>query len=252
MREIHVPTPRPRLCNEAPRKRNPEAQLAGRRLEAVIFDLDGTLVDTAPDLWACVNAMLARLERPPMPLEAVRPIAGDGVGALLKAGLEASGGIPDGLDCEAARQWMIEHYSAAPARFSPPFPGAVQCLQVLSERQLRLGLCTNKPARPTQELLRTLELDRFFDVVIGGDVLPVKKPDPAHLLAVLDHLETAPANAVMVGDTRTDRDAARAAGIACILVTYGYSSIPARELGAEHTIDSLRSLEDLQQTPGAA
>jgi phosphoglycolate phosphatase len=212
------------------------------RFDAVVFDLDGTLVDTAPDILAYLNEMLAELGRPGLDLDALRSMVGDGVRTLLIRGLEASGGVPDDLDIEALFHRYLQRYAEEPVRQSRPYPGIVDTLESLASAGIRLGVCTNKPQSPTDRLLQRLDLDRFFPVAIGGDALRIKKPDPAHLLAVLDGLEVRPGRAALIGDSETDRKTAAAAGIPSILMSYGYTSIPAHELGADRVIDHAHDL----------
>jgi phosphoglycolate phosphatase len=212
------------------------------RFDAVVFDLDGTLVDTAPDILAYLNEMLEELGRPGLGLDALRSMVGDGVRTLLIRGLNASGGVPDDLDIEALFSRYLQRYTEEPVRHSRPYPGMVDTLEALSSDSIRLGVCTNKPQAPTDRLLQRLDLDRFFSVVIGGDALPIKKPDPTHLLAVLEGLDVEPRRAVLIGDSETDRKTAAAAGIPCILMSYGYTSVPARELGANRAIDHAHDL----------
>lgn len=210
--------------------------------DAVVFDLDGTLVDTAPDILAYLNDMLGELGRPGLALDKVRPMIGDGVRALLVRGLEASGGVPDGLDIGVLFNRYLERYTAEPVRCSRPYPAVVETLETLANAGIKLGVCTNKPQLPTDRVLARLGLDRFFGVVIGGDALPTKKPDPAHLLAVLERLNVNPGRAALIGDSATDLKTAQSAGTPCTLVSFGYTAIPARDLGADRVIDHFSDL----------
>jgi phosphoglycolate phosphatase len=211
-------------------------------LAAVVFDLDGTLVDTAADLQAHVNAVLGELGRAELELADVRLLVGDGARTLLWRGLEASGGVPAGVDLDRLYARFLERYTADPARRSTVHEGVLEVLARLRAQGLRLGVCTNKPQAPTQRLLRALGLERFFQAIVGGDAVPAKKPDAGHLFAVLDRLGAAPARAVMVGDSGPDLAAARALGVPCILVSFGYTPVPARALGADRVIDRFAEL----------
>ncbi|MGH6915588.1 MAG: phosphoglycolate phosphatase, partial [Geminicoccales bacterium] len=202
------------------------------RFDAVVFDLDGTLVDSAPDLHAYLNEMLAELGRPGVALDALRPMIGDGARVLLQRALDASGGMPAGFDLEALFAEFLRRYTARPVRFGALFDGVPQMLQALAEAGIKRGVCTNKPQAPTDRLLAELDLARHIAVAVGGDSLPVRKPDPGHIRAVLDRLGADPARACMVGDSANDVRAAEASGLPCVLVSFGYTSIPARELGA--------------------
>jgi phosphoglycolate phosphatase len=205
--------------------------------DAVVFDLDGTLVDTAADLQAHVNAVLGELDRPALKLEDVRLMVGDGARTLIRRGLEASGGIPQGVDLDRLYRRFLESYTADPARRSAVHEGVAAVLGALAARAVRLGVCTNKAQAPSERLLAALGLDRFFQAIVGGDAVPAKKPDAGHLAAVLERLGAAPARAAMVGDSAHDVLAARALGVPCILVSFGYTPVPAHALGADRVID---------------
>jgi len=213
-----------------------------RPFDAVVFDLDGTLVDTAPDLHAHLNEMLAELGRPGLALAEIRPMIGDGARALLQRGLEASGGLPASADLDALFLAFLARYTAQPVRFGRVYEGVVGVLDALRAAGVRLGVCTNKAQAPSDRVLAELGLERYFPVVIGGDSLTVRKPDPGHLRAVLERLGAAPGRAVMVGDSATDLATARAAGLPCVLVSFGYTPIPAAELGADQVIDTMDEL----------
>jgi len=214
------------------------------RFDAVIFDLDGTLVDTAPDLHAHLNELLAEHGRPGLELEAVRPMIGDGMRALIERGMIASGGLPDGTDLDTMFATYLDRYTEAPLRLGAPYEGVETTLEALARDGIACGICTNKPQVPTERLLAGLGLDRHFPVVIGGDSLAVKKPHADHIGTALERLGVAPARAVMVGDSRTDVLAAQASGVPCILVSFGYTATPARELGAARVIDHMSALPE--------
>jgi phosphoglycolate phosphatase len=212
--------------------------------DALVFDLDGTLVDTAPDLHAHLNAMLAELGRPGLVLEEIRPMIGDGARALLRRGLEASGGLPAGADHDLLFERFLARYTADPVRFGTLYDGVLPLLDDLAQNGVRLGVCTNKPQAPSARILELTGLAPYFASLIGGDVLPVKKPHAGHIGAVLERLGAAPSRALMVGDSENDLLAARAAGIPCVLVSFGYTPRPAKELGADLVIDRFSELPD--------
>jgi phosphoglycolate phosphatase len=207
-----------------------------------VFDLDGTLVDTAADLQAHVNAVLGELGRPELALADVRLLVGDGARTLIRRGLEASGGLPAGVDLDGLYARFLARYTADPARFSTVYEAVAPALERLRAQGLRLGVCTNKAQAPTERLLAALGLDRFFEAIVGGDAAPAKKPDARHLAAVLERLGAAAARAVMVGDSENDLLAARALGVPCILVSFGYTPVSARALGADLVIDRFADL----------
>ncbi|GAB4137161.1 MAG: phosphoglycolate phosphatase [Rhodothalassiaceae bacterium] len=218
----------------------PKFQTARR----IVFDLDGTLVDTAPDLAAAMNHVLMGLGRPVLLLEDVRHMVGQGARRLLELGLAASGGLKPGdpsFDVLLGR--FLAHYEAHIAQDSRPFPGAVALLHSLMKRGIALGICTNKPQALAEALLDALALRPFFTSMVGGDVLPVRKPDPRHLEAALSPLGAGPA--LMIGDSAADAEAARAAGVPVLLARFGYSPDPVDDLAADACFDSFDALHEL-------
>lgn len=211
------------------------------RAARVVFDLDGTLVDTAPDLAAAMNHVLAGMGRPALPEASVRAMVGAGARALIERGLAATGGVPAEFDMAPALQRFLDWYSANIVRATRPFPGAEALLGELSAAGIALGLCTNKPQALTEALLEGLGLARWFGCVAGADAVSARKPDPAHLDHVLDRLG-GDGPALMVGDTATDVAAARALGLPVVLVDFGYSPVPARTLGGDAVVGSLAEL----------
>jgi phosphoglycolate phosphatase len=210
------------------------------RPRAVIFDLDGTLAETAADIHAILAEVLAEDDLAAPDLPAVRAMIGDGARVLIERALGAIGQPLAGTAVDRFYQRFRDRYAEVPCRHSVPYEGARKLLTALRAEGWRLGLCTNKPQVATVGLLRALQLDDRFDSVASGDRLPgVRKPDPAHLAAVLDELGVAATHTVMVGDSRNDLLTARALGVPCILVSFGYTPVPARELGADAVVDSL-------------
>jgi phosphoglycolate phosphatase len=222
-------------------------------LDAVVFDLDGTLVDTAPDIRVHVNAVLAELGRPPLDLAAARSMIGNGAKTLLECALLATGGVPAHADLDTLLAGFLERYAAAPAEHGPIHPGVIEVLQELGSDGIALGVCTNKAQWPTDRLLEVLDLARHFGAVIGGDALPVKKPAPGHLDAVLARLGARAGRAVLVGDSETDVLAARASDVPVVLVSFGYTRVPVAQLGADRVIDHFAELpavlSELTATP---
>lgn len=212
-------------------------------LSAVVLDLDGTLVDTLPDLHEAVRALLAESGRDAPAAAEVRTMIGDGARRLVERALAWAGTPVDDAGLEAAYRRFLEIYGAAPCRASRLYPHVEETLRALAARGVRLGVCTNKPQAPTEAILRTLGVDSLFAAVVGGDAVPRRKPDPAHLQAVIDLLSATPTAAVMVGDSRNDLAPARALGLPCILVDYGYTAVPAAELGADRVIGDFAELE---------
>jgi phosphoglycolate phosphatase len=189
-----------------------------RTIKAVIFDLDGTLVDSAPDIQVAINKLLAEEGRRLLTLEEVSAMIGDGVPKLVERAMNATRAedAPDDLPTLTRR--FLGFYEGHTTDLTRPYPGVLEALERLRSAGVRMGICTNKPERPTRELLRDLGLAPYFRAVFGGDtVAGVKKPDPQLIHAVLDALGARPMEAVMVGDAANDVAAARAAEIPVIL-----------------------------------
>ncbi len=213
------------------------------RPATIAFDLDGTLVDTAPDLAAALNHALGQLGRPPVPAESVRAMVGAGAARLLERGLAASG--PPEEVAPLVREGLphfLAHYRANIAVMSRPFPGVEATLATLADRGLRLAICTNKPESLTQALLEALGWSQRFAAVLGADSRPWRKPDPRHLLDTLAAAGGTPSRAAFVGDSPTDAATAAAAGVPFILVTFGYCEVPHAELPAAERIDRFADL----------
>ena len=187
----------------------------------VIFDLDGTLVDSGPDLTDAMNVVLAEEGLATLPEETVRHLVGDGARALLRRGYEAEArAFPEGEAGDALVARFIAHYREHLADRTRPFPGAEGCLDRLAAAGAALAVCTNKPHGLAVSVLEQLGLLDRFEIVLGRDSLPVFKPDPAPLLDILRR--TGRAHGVMIGDTMTDVAAARAAGMPVFYARYGY------------------------------
>ncbi|MDJ0823035.1 MAG: phosphoglycolate phosphatase [Paracoccaceae bacterium] len=191
----------------------------------IVFDLDGTLVDSAPDIHAAANAMLAERGIAPLPLDKIVSFIGNGIPNLVRLVLEETGLPASELD--AMNALMLAHYSARPADLSQPYPGVVACLEAFKAEGYRLGVCTNKNHAPTMQILDALGLSAFFDVVIGGDTLSVKKPDPAPLHAAFVALGTP---VIYVGDSEVDAETAKRAGVPFALFEHGYRKTPVAQL----------------------
>lgn len=210
-------------------------------IQAVVFDLDGTLIDSLPDLAAAVNHMLGEEGRAALGDDDIKPMIGDGAATLVQRAFDARGGLP-GPGVAPYLQRFLDHYEPRSAELTRPWQGVPETLTALKARGLKLGVCTNKPTKATHDILRVLQLSHFFDVVVGGDDVPAIKPDPAHVHAVLDKLGALPSAAVMVGDSINDVLAGKAAGLAVIAMSFGYSRIPPMDLGADAVIDRFADL----------
>jgi phosphoglycolate phosphatase len=212
-------------------------------IAAILFDLDGTLVDSLPDLAAAVNALLRELGRPVLDAAAVARMIGDGVPTLVERALAAS--FVRDIPLSAAIARFRAFYEADPIRLTRPYPDVPAVLQFLTREHRPLAVCTNKIQQATRAVLDGLGLAPFFAEVVGGDLLPRHKPDPAQLLFALERLGIAPADAVMVGDHRNDVLAARAAGTRAIFAAYGYGQASLGDLAPDATIDRFAELPDV-------
>jgi len=208
----------------------------------IVFDLDGTLVDTAPDLVGTLNQLLVEERLPPLGLDDVRGMIGHGARVLLGRGLAAAGVPLEGARMDRLFRRFIEVYLGRIARESRPFPGAVAALDALRAAGARLAVCTNKPTNLSVALLSALDLAARFDAIVGPDAAPAPKPDPAHLLAAIAKAGGRSDRAVMIGDSATDAAAARAAGVPLVLVSFGYTETPAADLHPDILIECFDDL----------
>jgi phosphoglycolate phosphatase len=204
---------------------------------AVVFDLDGTLVDTGPDLTAALNHCLAREGLAPVPLAAVRQMIGLGALKLIERGLQFHGASVSEARIEAMRQTFLSFYESNICVYSMPYPQVPEALAELKAQGVRLGVCTNKPAALSHKLIRTLGMEELFEANLGSDSLPVRKPDPQHLLGTLSVMGSHAHDAVMVGDSMVDVNTARAANIPIVAVTFGFTDVPAHAFGADALLD---------------
>ncbi|WP_286239835.1 phosphoglycolate phosphatase [Neptuniibacter halophilus] len=198
---------------------------SGNEPELVLFDLDGTLVDSVPDLSRAVDRMLLSLNRPPAGEEAVSHWVGNGAAVLVKRALAGAVdyGEVDGDLFDIAYQRFLDFYAEATAEHSQLYPGVEVCLSGLRARGISLGLITNKPISFTETMLQGFGLRDYFSVVIGGDSLAEKKPHPMPLLEAMSRCQATAESTLMVGDSVHDVKAARAAGCPIACVPYGYN-----------------------------
>jgi len=209
-------------------------------LKAIIFDLDGTLVDSARDLQDATNALLAEEGLRPISLDETKSMIGDGAAKLVERAVIATGGDVTRLSEFVARFLTI--YQANASRHTEAYPGVADTLAGLRRLGLSLAVVTNKPYAATMDILEALGLRGYFAAVIGGDTLPERKPHPAPILMALGELGVTPQAALMIGDNYHDVQAARAAGVRAFAVTYGYSHKPHAELGADRLIETMAEL----------
>ena len=209
------------------------------RFRTVGFDLDGTIADTAPDLMAALNHTLQEVGRETLSIDRVRGMIGHGTRALLRNGLAATGTV-DEAQVEAGYPILMAYYEAHVCDFTRPYPGVEAAFDALTAQGNKLAVCTNKPARVTRLLIDALGWRNRFAAIVGGDSLTVCKPDPAPFHAAVEQAGGGPA--AFVGDSITDVETARAAGVPCVVVSFGFADRPAAQLGADTVIDRFDDL----------
>jgi phosphoglycolate phosphatase len=213
-----------------------------------LFDLDGTLVDSAPDLAEAVDLTLQELGRSPAGLEKVRPWVGNGAKVLIRRALADKrdwepARPEDDLLIESALEIFFKHYRQTNGKHARVYPGVKECLEHLSACGCRMGVVTNKPQQFIAPLLEQTGLAQWFQLTLGGDALPEKKPEPAPVLHAMHQLHGTIGTTVMIGDSVNDVQAALAAGVPCVAVRYGYNFGPSIDsLGADAVVDSLSEL----------
>ncbi|MBK8210241.1 MAG: phosphoglycolate phosphatase [Rhodospirillales bacterium] len=214
--------------------------------DLVVFDLDGTLIDSAPDLHVALNTALRGDGRRPLTLIEVESIVGDGATVLVRRALTLTGATvaeDDGVVALTTRFLAI--YEQQGADLTRAYAGVPETLAKLAAEGFALGVCTNKPERLSRQILQQLDLIRYFQAVIGGDSLNgIRKPDPRHLLAAVEALGGKPERTVMVGDSVNDVAAARALGVPVIVRAGGYGQVPAQSLGADAVVQAFAELPE--------
>ncbi|HEU4551157.1 MAG TPA: HAD-IA family hydrolase [Rhizomicrobium sp.] len=213
-----------------------------RTVPALIFDLDGTLADTAPDLLGATNAVLAAQGLPFTDLDHLRHMVGFGARALIAQAMEAAGRPVTDPEIPPLIEIFLAHYRAHIAEGTRLFPGVGETLDQLKQQGARLGILTNKPQDLTDLLLPKLGIAGRFEAVYGAGRKPYTKPDPRIFHDVVD--EMGGGVAAMIGDSVTDLNTARAAQVRCILFSHGYTPVPAASLGADLVLDDFAGLPD--------
>ena len=209
-----------------------------------VFDLDGTLAETAPDLIATLNVIMAREGLPAVPLADARELIGSGARAMISKGYERAGLelAPDKLDEHF--KTFLGIYAEHLCDHSHLFPGVAAALDALASRGFRLAVCTNKVEAHSVQLLEALGIADRFAAICGRDTFPYFKPDPRHLTLTIEQAGGDPARAVMVGDSRTDIATAKAAGIPVVAVPFGYTDTPVDELGPDVVVQHYNGMAD--------
>lgn len=207
----------------------------------IVFDLDGTLLHSAPDIHAAVNRLMAEMELAPLELATVVSFIGNGIG-VLTGKVAAARGLPEG-DVPALTKRLSAHYAADPLSLTRPYPGVMAALDALRADGHPMAVCTNKPEAPARKVLTAFGFDPYFQTVVGGDTCPTRKPDPGPLRAVLTQLG-AP-TCIYIGDSEVDAATAEAAGMPFFLFTQGYCHVPFDTLTTAGQFDDWTDLPQL-------
>ncbi|WP_332697204.1 HAD hydrolase-like protein [Bosea sp. (in: a-proteobacteria)] len=211
----------------------------------VVFDLDGTLAETAPDIMRTLNVILEREGLPALPVERARELVGAGARALLERGFKVSGRPLGAEKLELLFEDFLTIYAEAVAPNSFIHDGVLGALDTLAEEGFVFGVCTNKPILHTRLILDHFAITHRFAAIAGRDSFPFFKPDPRHLTQTIAQAGADPARAVMIGDSRTDVDTARAANLPVICVPFGYTDVPVENLSPD------RVIQHFDELPGA-
>ncbi|MDH4411828.1 MAG: phosphoglycolate phosphatase [Rhizobium sp.] len=202
----------------------------------IVFDLDGTLIETAPDLVESLNHTIAARDLAPVGYEDLTHLVGQGARVMIQRAFALRGAPLADDDIPALLDRFIDHYEAGMPGKSRPYPGLVDALDRLKGAGYTLAVCTNKMERLAVPLLERLELTAYFEAIAGGDTFAFRKPDPAHILATVERAGGQPGKVLMIGDSINDILAARNGNIPSIAVVFGYSNVPVDELGASHIL----------------
>jgi len=219
------------------------------KLEAIVWDLDGTLVDSAPDLASALNRVLDKRGFAGHSLSTVRGMIGNGVPKLVERGFNAIGIRLETGQLDDLVSLFVQEYRTCATDRTRPYPLVVEVLEQIREMNIPMGVCTNKPEALSRQILEGLSLSGYFSSVVGGDSTSTRKPDPQPLLTCLRQLVTEPASSLMIGDSAVDVNAARAAGVCVGVVPWGYRHTPIEDLGADFIIHNLNDLPDLIRKP---
>lgn len=210
----------------------------------VVFDLDGTLAETAPDIMGTLNVILQKQGMEPIAVDRARELVGAGARALIERAYKFYGRPLDAEKLESLFEDFLVVYAGNVASNSHLFAGVIEALDVLAAEGFKLAVCTNKPILHTRLILDHFAITDRFAAIAGRDSFPFFKPDPRHLTQTVAQAGADPARAVMIGDSRTDIDTARAAGLPVICVPFGYTDVPIESLGPDRVIQHFDALPD--------
>ena len=211
----------------------------------LVFDLDGTLIDTAPDLVETLNVIFAREGLPPVPFAKARKLIGGGARAMIVRGVEAESRLLSATQIERLFDEFIAYYTEHIADRSRPFPGLTETLDTLAQQGHRFAVCTNKLERLSVRLLQQLDLASRFAVICGQDTFGVQKPDPDVLRRTILAAGGSPERAILIGDSETDVRTAKSAGIPIVAVDFGYTERPVAEFQPDRIISHLAELPSM-------
>ncbi len=206
---------------------------------AVVWDLDGTLIDSAPDLRRALNVVLAESGCETLEVESVRTMIGNGVAKLVERGFRAAGRELSGPELEQRVEQFMVYYSADPTLHTELYPGVAETLQTLAAAGVKQGLCTNKPEAVTRLILQQLDIDQYFLAVVGGDTTSARKPDPAPLRHCIEAMGATVGDTIMIGDSAVDAGTARALRVPIGLVAHGYRSTDAASIDADFVFEEI-------------
>lgn len=219
-----------------------ETMAAGAYPAAIVWDLDGTLVESAPDLATALNSVLRDHGQSTHDVDSVRLMIGGGVPKLIERGFRASNAPLNDEELQLIVPQFMEIYSACATNNTYLVEHARVVLEQLQKEGLKQGLCTNKPISVTRKIVADLDIERYFTGIVGGDSTKARKPDPLPLCTCIEEMGVMREDTVMVGDSGADVGAAKAAGIPVIVVPDGYTGVPADKLGADRVLDDLRGV----------
>lgn len=217
----------------------------GRLPNAIVWDLDGTLIDSALDLCRALNTVLTEAGLETLEVESVRTMIGNGVPKLVQRGFEAVGRRLSDTDLEVIVARFMALYSANPTAHTRLYPGVAETLETLAIAGVKQGLCTNKPEAVTRSILRQLNVDQYFSAVVGGDTTDARKPDPRPLQVCIDTMGAAVGSTIMIGDSAIDAGSARALRVPIGLVAHGYRHTDLASIDADFVVDDIASVPEI-------
>ena len=213
-----------------------------KMFNALLFDLDGTIIDSAPDVCASLNRALFSMGRPPITIEDTKMLVGFGAHSLCDRALSISGESGSEKEVNLLLSKFLDSYRKNPSEHTTIFPGAIDALNLFRDSGIQLGICTNKPESTCFPVLDALGLRQYFSSVVCGDTLKFRKPDPRHIFHTLNDMGADLSDAAFIGDSEADIKAAKNANLPCVLVTFGYCHIPLDDLRANAVIDHFEEL----------